>query len=115
MTKNIAYSCQTKAFIRLNNGKKYTFVQSCCEYRKKLSVLTYKWQLKNTIQRQYKEVNAHHDYRFCNMELLPKLYKISIDSIQKHCLILPYEDNSHFIMHINEPKLWADSFSIVEV
>ena len=76
-------------------------------------MLTCRWQLENTIQKQYKQVNAHHDDRICNMDLLPNFHMISIDSIQKHCLIVPYKENSQFIMQINEPKLWADSFSSV--
>ena len=67
----------------------------------------------NIIQRQYKQVNAHHDNKICNMELMPKFHKISIDSIQQHCLIVSYEENSQFIMQVNEPALWADSFSNV--
>ena len=65
-----------------------------------MSVLTYRWQLENTIQKQYKQVNAHHDNQICDMDLMPKFHKISIDSIQQHCLILPYEENSQFIMQL---------------
>ena len=37
------------AFIELKIGEKYAIVQSCFEYSKKISVLTYRWQLKSTI------------------------------------------------------------------
>ena len=75
-----------------------------------MSVLTYRWQLENTIQRQYKQVNAHHDDRICNMKLMPKFHKISIDSIQQYCLIEPFKENSQFIMQVNEPTLLANFF-----
>ena len=78
-----------------------------------MSVLAYRWQMENTIQKQYKQVNAHHDKCIYDINLKPKYHRISIDSIQQHCLIIPYEENSQFIMQINEPALWANSFSSV--
>ena len=46
-------------------------------------------------------------------ELIPVYYKISADQIQKHCLILPYEENSHFVMEIIDQELWGSAFSEV--
>ena len=95
---SIAFSSQVDGFYWAKNWWKICGCTVMFWVLKKMSVLTYRWQLEKTLQRQYKQVNAHHDNRICNMELLPIFQKISIDNVQKHCLIVPFEENSHFIM-----------------
>ena len=57
--------------------------------------------------------NAQYNVLENSSELTPVYNKVSVDSIQKHCLIVPYKENSQFVMEIIDQDLWSNSFSDV--
>ena len=79
----------------------------------KISVLTYRWQLEYTNFKENRQVNAQYDEEYVKSEMIPVYHKVSMDSIQKHCLVIPYEENSPFVMEIIDLDLWATAFSDV--
>ena len=58
-------------------------------------------------------MNSQYNDGKNTLELIPVYHKISIDSIQKHCLILPYLKESQYVMEIADQELWANNFSAV--
>ena len=100
-------------FIEDADGEVNAIVHSCLQHRRKTSVLTYRWQLEYKNVRESKQANTQYDDRDNMQEFILVYHKISIDTIQKHCLIIPYEDNSHFVMEVVDQDLWAKAFSNV--
>ena len=81
----------------------------CCSFLlrvpEKVSVLTYWWQLEYDQVSVSKKTNIQYEESEEISELIPVYHKISVDLIQKHCLILPYEENSQFVMEIIDQEL----------
>ena len=100
-------------FIEDQHGEQFAIVHSCCQYQKKMSVLTYRWQLEYTNIKENRQVNAQYDEEYVKSKNIPVYHKVSIASIQKHCLVIPYEENSPFVMEIIDQDLWANAFSEV--
>ena len=76
-------------------------------------VLSYRWQLEYSNVKEIRHKNTQYDDIDSNVALLPVYHKVSIESIQKHCLIIPYENKSQFVMEIIDIDLWANAFSEV--
>ena len=57
--------------------------------------------------------NAQYDEIENSSESTPVYHKVSVDFINKHCLIIPYKESSQFVMEILDQELWASSFSDV--
>jgi len=49
--------------------------------------------------------NAQYDELENSSELTPVYHKVSVDSIHKHCLIIPYKESSQFVMGILDQEL----------
>ena len=80
---------------------------------KKLSVLSYRWQREFENVKAIRSTNAQYVGMDNSMELTPVYHKVDIDTIQKHCLIVPSKENSQFVMEIIDQDLWANCFSMI--
>ena len=100
-------------FIETDNNETSALIHSCWQYCKKVLVITYQWQLECANVKINKQGNIQYTENVLGTNLVPVYHKVSIDCIQKHCLILPYEENSQYVMEINNPMLWAEAFSTV--
>jgi hypothetical protein len=78
-----------------------------------MSVLTYRWQLEYENVKAKKDSNAQYNETKNSNDLIPVYHKVSIDTIQKHCLILPYSEGSQFVMELIDQNMWEDCFSNV--
>ena len=94
-------------------GNISAIVQSCMKTRKKMSVLTYRWQLEYKNVRESKQANAQYNIGADLNDLSPVYHRVSVDCIHNHCLIVPYHKNSHFVMEIIDQEAWASCFSSV--
>ena len=80
----------------------YAIIHSCLQYCKKISVLTYRWQMEYENEKAMKDSQAHYNKNESSSILTPVYHKVSVNTIQKHCLIIPYKEDSHFVMEIIE-------------
>ena len=78
-----------------------------------MSVLTYRWQLEyeNTKETRHSQAQYKNDSDASNLS--PVYHKVSIDSIHKHCLIVPFHNQSQFVMEIIDQEHWSTCFSEV--
>jgi len=102
---------QIFSFVKTSDDALFAILQSCHEKSKKDSVITYCWK------REYKEdqkpLNTDFDpYKIEDDNSLFTLrYRcVSVDSIQRHCLTVPYHPTSKFLMEILEKEKWSKSF-----
>ena len=91
----------------------YAIVHSCLQHCRKVSVLSFRWQMEYENVKAARAPNAQYIEMESSLELAPVYHKVSIDSIQKHCLIIPYKEDSQFVMEIIDQDLWANCFSVV--
>ena len=80
-----------------------------------MSVLTYRWQLEYL---KDKPVTASYKPHECGIDaskLTPVYCAVSVDTLQKHCLMIPYDTNekSRFLMQVVDQNKWWESFSTV--
>ena len=101
------------AFIEDKNSETYALIHSCWHYCKKILVITYHWQLEFGTIKINKQANIQYNNNVLSTNLVPVYHKVSIDCIQKHCLIIPFEINGQYVMEINNPSLWAEAFLTV--
>jgi len=104
---------QLICIIQEESGEVFAIVHSCLQYRKKISVLTYRWQLEYRNIKICRNSDEHYLEIDKTLELIPVYHKVSIDSIQKHCLMIPFESDSQYWMEVIEQELWANAFSDV--
>ena len=91
----------------------FAIVHSCLQYRKKVSVLTYWWQLEYENVSESRRINAQYTIGKNTQGLSAVYQKASIDCVHKHCLIVPYQNSSQFVMEVIDQDKWADCFSSV--
>ena len=60
-----------------------------------------------------KDNQAHYDENKILSRPEPIYHKVSVESIQKHCLIIPYSNESQFVMEIIDQEMRANCFSEV--
>jgi len=99
--------------IQDEQNETFAIVHSCLQLCKKVSVLSYRWQMEYENVKAIRSTNAQYVDMVRSKELTPVYHKVSIESIQKHCLIVPYKEDSQFVMEIIDEDLWANCFSIV--
>ena len=78
-------------FVQDCNDNMNALIHSCHEHSAKMSVLTYRWQLEYEGDIVMKQ-NIHPSE--CNIDatkLTPIFHAVSVDTLQKHCLMLPYD------------------------
>ena len=91
----------------------FAIVHSCLQHQKKVSVLTYRWQMEYENVKVIRDSNAQYQETINSSELTPVYHTVTIDSIQKHCLIVPYKNESQFVMEVIDQNIWASCFSNV--
>jgi hypothetical protein len=101
-------------FVQDPEGEMFAIIHSCYEQKRKMSVLTYQWQL------EYEEDNNQYQRHLSPYDLLDdtenltSVYRnVSIDTLQQQCLMIPYHQNSRFLMEVIDQHKWATSFSLV--
>lgn len=99
--------------IKDDSNNIYAIVHSCLQFCKKVSVLTYCWQMENEDAKIIRESQAQYIDEIISSQMNPIYHKVCIESIQKHCLIVPYAQHSPFVMEIIDPNHWAKCFSTV--
>ena len=97
-------SCSTKkavlipakiyCFIQDENGVMFAIIHSYLQENKKISVLTYQWELEfNCLKKQTKPLSPYDDKdNISNYTLV--YHKVSIDTIQMNVLMIPCHINS---------------------
>ena len=87
-----------RLFFKCEQGEELYCIVHSCEYTSNQnSVLSVKWK---------KEYLSHS-----NMLTKEPVYRvISCDSINSHCLLLPYEFGSEYVLQILHSNVWADEF-----
>ena len=70
-----------------------------------MSVLAYRWQLEFKNIGISRASNAQYNDDGVTSGEKPVYHKISANSIHKHCLMLPYHKESHFVMEIIDQEL----------
>ena len=80
-------------------------IHSCLDNKEKSSVLTYKWELeyeeiqRKTLQKRKKEPDD-------TSNLTPVYHIVSVDTIQKHCLVMPMHSPSRYVMQVVDQNKW---------
>lgn len=92
------------------DGEIYAIIHSCLQYRKKISVFTYRWQLEHKNIKECRQPTAQYNDDINTQDLLPIYHKVNIDCIHKHCLIVPYKQNSQYVMEVIDQDQWAKCF-----
>ena len=97
-TENSLLTCDVQlipakilCFVEDQNGKKFAIIHSCLDNSSKMSVLTYRWQLEFL---KDKPVSASFKPQECVIDasmLTPVYCSVSVDTLQNHCLMIPYE------------------------
>ena len=100
-------------FVQDEDGNYFAVVHSCHEHFVKMSVLTYRWQLEYEGDKVVKQMYHPNECNVDASELTPIYHAVSVDTIQKHCLIIPYnnEGKSQFLMQVIDQHKWAKSFT----
>ena len=106
---------QILCFIEDHSGKLHAIIHSCLENVSKMSVLTYRWQLEFL---KDKPVSASFKPLDCDIDaskLKPVHCSVSVNTLQKHCLMLPYEGMAKgcFLMQVVDQDIWWESFTSV--
>ena len=102
-------------FIEDHNGKMFAIIHSCLDNSSEMSVLTYRWQLE---YEKDKPVTASYKPYECGIDasnITPVYRLVSVDTLQKHCLMIPYDTKrtSRFLMQVVDQDKWWESFSSV--
>ena len=100
-------------FVQDDNNNFFAVIHSCHEYFVKMSVLTYRWQLEYEGNKVVKQKIHPHECGVDASTLTPIYHAVSVDTIQKHCLMIPYdnESQSQFLMQVIVQHKWAHSFA----
>src|SRR5688572_3071973 len=103
LTNNvILIPAKIQCFVEDQHGKMFAIIHSCLENSSKMSVLTYRWQLEYLKDKPVTASFKPHDCRIDATQLTPVYRSVSVDTLQKHCLMIPYKmgGKSQFIMQI---------------
>ena len=116
-------------FVQCENNPLQAVVHSCHSQSRKVSVLTNHWRLEFQNDEIHKtdvqdlENNSVNDsdigeeieppqYHLSDdaSEKLPLLRFVSVDVIERHCLMLPYHEKSHYLMQVIDFQKWPSRF-----
>ena len=102
-------------FVQDDNDNYFAIIHSCHEHFVKMSVLTYRWQLEYEGDKAVKQKFHPHECDVDASELTPVYHAVSVDTIQKHCLMIPYDTKreSRFLMQVIDQHKWANSFASI--
>jgi hypothetical protein len=102
-------------FVEDHNKNMHAIIHSCLENSSKMSVLTYRWQLEYLQDQPVSASFKPHECDIDTTKLTPVYRSVSVDTLQKHCLMMPYlgRCKSRFLMHIVDQDKWWESFSSV--
>ena len=95
-TKAMLIPAKLICIIQDKSNNIFAIVHSCLQYRKKVSVLTYWWQLEYENVSEARQTNAQYTNGKDTQGLSAVYHKVSIDCVHKHCLIVPYQNSSQF-------------------
>jgi hypothetical protein len=111
--KNVSLvPAQLICFIKNHKNEMSAIIQSCLNEKEKLSVIAYKWELefeKEPNQYTSKKLQQTKDD---TSNWMPVYHNVSVDTIQKHCLMIPLHSKSKYVLQIVDQDKWADAFSI---
>ena len=102
-------------FVKDQNDEMFAIIHSCLDNYAKMSVLTYRWQLEYEEDKPMSRNVLPHECSIDASNLTPVYHAVSVDTLQKHCLMIPYQgmDKSHFLMQIIDQDKWWESFTTV--
>lgn len=100
-------------FVEDQHNDRYAIIHSCLQHHKRMSVLTYRWQLEYMQDYKHTAMNAQYLPQDNTIGMTPVYHKVSVDTLHKHCLMLPYDQISNFLMEITDEEYWAAAFSAV--
>lgn len=94
-----------------NEEQKYAVIHSCHENFKKHLVLSNLWvkEYQNDTPASLRSMDAYGDENDCSIKV-PLLQVIMCEAIHSHCLLMPVNDSSQHVIHINCTSTWADEF-----
>ena len=80
-----------------------------------MSVLTYRWQLEYKNDAPVLARYKPHECLVDTSQLTPIYRAVSVDTLQKHCLMIPYcgMNKSRFLKQVIDQDKWCESFSSV--
>ena len=89
-------------FVQDHNNNLFAIIHSCHEYCAKMSVLTYRWQLEYEGNKVIKQKHHPHECSVDASQLTPIYNAVSVDTLQKHCLMISYDSRSksQFLMQV---------------
>ena len=92
-----------------NEEQNYAVIHSCHENFKKHSVLSNLWvkEYQNDTPASLRSMDAYGDENDCSIKV-PLLRVIMCEAIHSHCLLMPVNDSSQHVIHINCTSTWAD-------
>src|SRR6478735_153862 len=104
-----------QCFIEDHNGNLFAIIHSCLENCSKMSVLTYRWQLEFTKDKPVAASFKPHECAIDTSKLTPIYRSVSVDTLQKHCLMIPYDatGQGRFLMQVVDQNKWWESFCSV--
>ena len=86
-------------------------IHSCLDHREKESVLTYKWELEYEEEKKKSLKSTRNCTLDDTSKLSPVYHSVSVDTIQKHCLMIPMHTTSRFLLQVVDQEKWADAFT----
>ena len=99
-------------FVTTPDKQMYALIHSCQTRSKKASVLTYQWRLEYEEDSEKKDHPSEpHNMKDDATKWTPSYRSVSVDTLQKHCLMIPCHENSKFVLQVIEQNKWAASFS----
>lgn len=94
-----------------DNNNYYCVIHSCYDHFDPMSVLSYIWML------EYEDVpvelfSTYKTYQKEDMNAgLKPIYRVvKHKSIHSHCLLIPFDETSTFVLQIKHPNEWANEF-----
>ena len=103
---------QLICFIINHKNEMSTIIHSCLNEKEKLSVITYKWELEYEKQPKLNSQKNKKIIEDDTSNWTPVYHNVSVDTIQKHCLMIPLHLKSKYMIQIVDQDKWADAFSI---
>lgn len=100
-------------FVQDINENYFTVIHSCHENSANMSVITYRWQLEYEGESAVWHNLHPHDCLMDAIDLTPIYHVVSVETLQKHCLMIPYKSGgrSQFLMQVVDQHKWANSFA----
>jgi len=98
-------------FIKNHKNEMNVILHSCLGLSEKLSVLTYKWELEYEKEKKKSLKSPRNFTSDDTSKLSPVYHCVSVDTIQKHCLMIPMHTTSRFLIQVVDQDKWADAFT----